>query len=48
MMNYIVLKISTQFHLIYKVQNQTTGHDSTACKLINNEGNELPVEDVHI
>lgn len=47
-MNYTVVKTSTQFNLIYKVQNQPIWHSSSACKLVNDEGNGLPVEDGHI
>lgn len=47
-MIYTVLKTSTQFNLIYKVQMQITWHGKAACKHINDEGNELSMEEVHI
>lgn len=43
-MNYAVLKTSTQVKPIYKVQNQMVWHSSSAHKLVNDEGNGLPME----
>lgn len=46
-MNHTVLKTSTQINPTHKVQN-LIWHSSSAHKLANDEGNELPMKDGHI